>query len=83
MLSRKFSAPKSKDLAQWAMVKFLVDHGFRFYPVYEPSECGGMVRVAYPKTLREAEEFVVRYSSQSRRLLPSHLFNPDALKRAG
>jgi hypothetical protein len=83
MLSRKFSAPNSKDLAQWAKVKFLIEHGFRFYSVYEPHESGGMVRVAYPKTLREAEGFVVRYQAEAKRQMPNHAFNPDALARAG
>ena len=82
MLSRKFSAPRSKDVAQWAIVQFVVNHGFRYYSVYEPSECGGMVRVAYPKTLREAAEFVVRYSAEARRQNPNHSFTPDASKSA-
>ena len=83
MLSRKFSAPKSKDLDQWAKVKFLVEHGFRFYSVYEPHESGGRIRVEYPKTLREADAFVKRFQSEARRQMPNHSFNADALTRAG
>lgn len=82
MLSRKFSAPDSKDLAQWAKVKFLIEHGFRFYSVYEPHQGGGMIRVDYPKTLSEAEDFVVRFSAESKRQLPNHSFNSDALAHA-
>jgi len=61
------SAPKSKDLAQWAKVRFLVEHGFRFHTVYALHESGGKIRVEYPKTLREAEEFVERFSAEARR----------------
>ena len=56
-LSRKFKAPKARDTAQWAKVKFLVEHGFLFYSVYEQAGAGE-VRVPYPKTLEEAREFV-------------------------
>ena len=56
-LSRKFKASKSRDLPQWAKVKLLVEHGFLFYSVYERIGAGG-VRVPYPRTLKEAIEFV-------------------------
>lgn len=56
-LSRKFKAPKSSDLPQWEKVKFLVEHGFLFYSVYERIGVGE-VRVPYPRTLEEAREFV-------------------------
>lgn len=57
MLSRKFSAPKSKDLAQWRKVEFLVQHGFRFYTAYELTRIGAL-SVEYPATLTEARIFV-------------------------
>jgi predicted RNA-binding Zn-ribbon protein involved in translation (DUF1610 family) len=56
-LSRKFKAPKRSDTAQWKKVQLLVSHGFRFYSVYEQTERGSS-RVAYPRTLEEAREFV-------------------------
>ena len=64
MLSRKFAAPKSKDVAQWQKVRFLVEHGFRFYSVYEQTEDGGKRVVRYPVTLEEARLFVQTYGSQ-------------------
>ena len=64
MLSRKFSAPRSSDLAQWKKVQFLVEQGFRFYSVYEPLVTGGMQRVRYPATLSEAREFVSLHRDQ-------------------
>lgn len=63
MLSRKFSAPKCKDLAQRAKVRFLIERGFRFYPVYDPC-AGGMLTAKYPDTLEEAKNFVQRYASK-------------------
>lgn len=66
MLSRKFAAPRSKELAQWEKIRYLIDHGFRFYPVFEPS-CGGMKTVRYPATLAEAKDFVQRFAPQKAR----------------
>ena len=60
MLSRKFSAPKSKDMAQWQKVKYLVEHGFRFYSVYRSVESGGEL-IRYPTTLQEACAFVQEF----------------------
>ncbi|GGA82318.1 hypothetical protein GCM10011369_25370 [Neiella marina] len=64
-LSRKFSAPKSTDTAQWKKVKYLVDNGFYFQSVYELREDGGHYKVDYPATLSEAKEFVVRFKDQA------------------
>jgi len=64
MLSRKFSAPRAADLMQWRKVQYLVEHGFRFYSVYQPLVTGGMQRVRYPATLAEAREFVDLYRDQ-------------------
>jgi len=61
MLSRKFSAPKSVDTEQWKKVEYLVAHGFFFQSVYEQREDGGYYKVAYPKTLAEAHEFISTY----------------------
>ena len=65
MLSRKFSAPKSADVAQWKKVQFLVAHGFRFYSVYKAVESGGKQSVRYPSTLEEAKDFVVTFREQA------------------
>ncbi len=62
MLSRKFSAPRSNDFAQWEKVRFLVEHGFRFYSVYETTASGGKRVVSYPATLTEAHEFVRKFT---------------------
>ena len=64
MLSRKFSAPAAKDKQQWQKVQYLVEHGFKFYPVYEATPSGGQQRVKYPETLHEAKEFVARHQQR-------------------
>ena len=65
-LSRKFKAPKARDLSQWSKVRYLVDHGFRFYPVYEQLDSGALMRVEYPRTLAEAQEFVAVHSREAK-----------------
>ena len=65
MLSRKFSAPAAKDKQQWQKVQYLVEHGFKFYSVYERSPSGGQQRVKYPETLQEARDFVTRHQRQT------------------
>jgi hypothetical protein len=65
MLSRKFSAPRSRDFMQWQKVELLVSHGFRFYSVYEPSSTGGLRKVKYPDTLAEAKLFVKAFRPRS------------------
>ncbi len=59
LLSRNFSAPKTNDEKQWKKVAFLIEQGFLFQHVYQ-NEWGGQY-AAYPKTLAEASEFVVKY----------------------
>lgn len=61
MLSRKFSAPKAKDIPQWKKVQYLVEHGFRFQSVRE-AESGQLVK--YPATLEEAKAFVQRFAKR-------------------
>ena len=74
MLSRKFSAPKSADIAQWKKVQFLVEHGFRFYSVYRDVESGGKQSVRYPTTLAEAKDFVVVFREQAHLPAATDLF---------
>ena len=56
-LHPKFKAPRKNDLKQWQKVQFLVEHGFFFDSVYHQNKL-----VQYPKSLREAREFVKRYA---------------------
>ena len=58
VMNRKFKAPPTDDLKQWAKVRFLADHGFRFGSIVD--EQG--YRVAYPATLQEARIFVREYA---------------------
>jgi hypothetical protein len=62
-LSRKFKAPKKDDIDQWDKIKILIDHGFRFYTIYEKIEPNGYQSVDYPSTKKEAVEFVKKYNA--------------------
>src|SRR5687767_9320481 len=59
-LGRHFKAPPADDIEQWEKVAFLVRHGFSFQTLHDP-ETGR--RVGYPDTLKEARQFVRKYSS--------------------
>ncbi len=58
-LNSNFFAPKESDKKQWKKVEYLIDHGFLFQHVYQ-NKWGGSY-VAYPETLAEAKEFVIKY----------------------
>ena len=64
-LSEKFQAPPKKDVKAWRVVEFLVENGFRFASIWERDERGLCLHVpgAYPRTMDEAKEFVVRYAA--------------------
>src|SRR5262245_19645324 len=60
-LARKFKASPSSDKQQWEKVRFLVAHGFRFWSVHDRDG----LSIAYPKTLKEAQEFVKKHSPRA------------------
>ena len=66
-LGRKFKAPKATSKSQWAMIKFLVEHGFVFQSVRD-GEAGQ--HVSYPETIEAARDFVARYADQAIRVPP-------------
>jgi hypothetical protein len=63
-LDRKFQPPSRNDVKQWEKVEYLYEHGFRFHSVHDAEG----QPVPYPKTLTEAEEFVVRFKDQAIRV---------------
>jgi hypothetical protein len=60
-LSRKFSAPPTADLQQWKKVQLLVSRGFLFQSIYDRTSGGA--RIGYPKTLKQAKEFVDAFAA--------------------
>ena len=67
MLSRKFAAPKSRDIAQWRKIQFLEEHGFRFQRVYRIGhEHRGALSAQYPSTMEEARVFVKTFSQSGK-----------------
>lgn len=61
----KFRVPKKNDDTQWKKVEFLRDHGFYFQRVYNIIENGIYQYASYPKDLKEAKEFVIKYKQFS------------------
>jgi predicted RNA-binding Zn-ribbon protein involved in translation (DUF1610 family) len=59
-LHSRFKVPRASDVKQWEKVRYLVQHGFRFRPIWD--ESAGKV-VKYPATLREAIEWVEKWKS--------------------
>lgn len=64
MLSRKFKTPKQSDGKEWAKIKYLIEHGFRFYSDI-PSKHGVHQRVKYPETMQQAYELVEKYKKDA------------------
>jgi hypothetical protein len=60
----RFRPPRKSDDAQWARVRFLFRHGFRFQKVYHKT---GSVwtRARYPATMEEARVFVKAHADQA------------------
>jgi hypothetical protein len=53
-----FKPPRSADLGQWDKVRYLVEHGFRFRPIWDPARA---TSIPYPDTLRDAVAWVDRW----------------------
>lgn len=64
MLSRKFAAPKANNKPAWQVIQYLLEQGFRYYSVRQATANQGYYRVAYPKTMAAAREFVRLYGAQ-------------------
>jgi len=56
---RHFKAPKKGDKRQWEKIRYLYENGFRFQKIRVGN--GEHDTVAYPETLEDAKEFVVKY----------------------
>ena len=56
---RHFKAAKKTDKKQWAKIKFLYDNGFHFQKIYDQDNGG--LQIAYPDTLKQAKEFVIKW----------------------
>ena len=66
VLPHRFRPPKQREAKKWAVVQYLVEHGFRYQHInsaYFPKWPTGGVKnyVRYPKNLRGAKEFVEAY----------------------
>ena len=58
LVDQKFKPPKKSDEIQWEVVRYLVEHGFK----YQHVEMEGGQFISYPDAIKEAVEFVRKYS---------------------
>lgn len=68
----RFRPPKKEDDAGWETVKYLFEHGFNYQHVYKEFGWRHDRRenyVQYPNNLRDAKEFVEKYSDQANQRL--------------
>ncbi len=69
ILNHLFRPPKQNDVKKWKVAEFLKDHGFLYqhvYEVYTKSILSGQLQ--YPETIKEAQEFVIKYKAQAYQL---------------
>ncbi len=69
-VNHSFRPPKKTDLKRWAVVKFLISKGFIFQHIYQEGKSDYHKElfdnyIPYPKTMKEAQEFVIKYQNQS------------------
>lgn len=60
-VNHSFRPPKKTDSKSWEVVKYLINHGFK-YKHLNDFEKGSYA--TYPKTMKEAEEFVIKFKGQ-------------------
>lgn len=70
LMVHRFRPPKKVEDKKWLTVKFLVDNGFAYQPIYEEIESKDKqkvkrINIAYPDNLRDAKEFVIKYKDQA------------------
>ena len=68
LMPHRFRPPKRSDDKKWETVKFFIEHGFKYQPIYRHTDLNGKLvseNVEYPETLKEAKEFVQTYKAQS------------------
>ena len=59
-LHHDFKPPRTSNIKQWEKVRYLIQNGFRFRPIWD-DEAGKPV--SYPETFRDAIEWVERWKS--------------------
>lgn len=63
-VNQKFKPPKKTDSKGWKIVTLLIENGFTFDSVYQQIDRNVFLKVNYPETLAEAEEFVKLYKER-------------------
>jgi hypothetical protein len=70
-LPHRFRPPKKGETPKLETVKFLVENGFPYHQIYRRDETPNHYNrvenyIKYPENMKEAREFVVKYTSQAK-----------------
>lgn len=68
-INHRFRPPKKTDKKGWELVKFLVSEGFPYQHIYQSGKSDYYKTatdnyVEWPKSLKDAKEFVDKYTAQ-------------------
>ena len=72
LLPHRFRPPKKSDSKGWQLTSFLINNGFTYQHIYQIGK-NELVKgkydnyVPYPKSIRDAKEFIVQYKKYSRK----------------
>jgi len=62
LMPHRFRPPKKDEKKKWDVVEFLVNEGFEYQHIYDEEIIN--TYVSYPKTMKQAKEFVIKYRDQ-------------------
>jgi len=72
LLPHRFRPPRKSDDKGWELVEYLINKGFYFQHIYQVGSNEYFKKatdnyVPYPKNIRDAKEFVLKYKDQARK----------------
>jgi hypothetical protein len=72
LLPHRFKQPGKTDEKKWETVRYLIANGFYYQHIYKMTELNYILTdqekyADYPDNMRDAKEFVVKYTEQARK----------------
>ena len=64
-VNHKFKPPKKTDSKKWAVVKYLIENGFKYQRIFSNVEGLGLFAENYPEDIKAAKEFVHKFAKQA------------------
>ena len=62
-VDHKFKPPRKNAFKKWEVVELLLNNGFVYQRIYETKFQSPYIQ--YPENLKQAKEFILKYSAQS------------------